>query len=127
MTASVDRALETPGSVKSSTKIAVANALMGVGILPMLLWFAMLVNAIDHLRTGEFGLPDLMFTGVAGMGAYLFTLVVAGAGAIWAGGIMGSAGERARRVAKWLVAATAGVLILPWGGVLVLVVSRIID
>jgi hypothetical protein len=113
--------------VKSSTKIAVANALMGVGILPMLLWFAMLVNAIDHLRSGEFGLPDLMFTGVAGMGAYLFTLVVAGAGAIWAGGIMGSAGERARRVAKWLVAVTAAVLILPWGGVLVLVVSRIID
>jgi hypothetical protein len=65
--------------VKGSTKLAVASSLMGLGMTPMLLWLAMLVAAIDHLRTGEFGLPELMFAGVAGMSAYLATLVVAGA------------------------------------------------
>ena len=113
--------------MKSSTKLAVANGLMVAGMAPMMLWLAMLVDALDHLRTGESGLPELMFAGVAGMGAYLFALVVSGAGAIWAGGLLRGASDLARRVAKILIAVTAGILIMPWGGVLALVVARYFD
>ena len=113
--------------MKGSTKLAVASSLMGLGMTPMLLWLAMLVAAIDHLRTGEFGLPELMFAGVAGMSAYLATLVVAGAGAIWAALQLRGATAVARRVAKSLIAITAVILLMPWAVVLALVVARMLD
>ncbi len=108
-------------------RIAAANAVMALGILPMLAWFVMLVRSVFRVQSGEFDLSDLMFVGVLGMGAYLLTLVVAGAGAIWAAGLVREASDRARRVARFLVSLTAGVLILPWGGVLALVVMRWFD
>jgi hypothetical protein len=120
-------ALARSAGVKSSTKLTVASSLMAVGMLPMLLWLAMLVAAIDHLRTGEFGLPELMFAGVAGMTAYLVTLVVAGAGAIWAAVQLRGASRGGRLVAKSLIAITAVILLMPWALVLTLVVARMLD
>ena len=109
----------------SSGRIAIANVVMAIGILPLAAWVAMLVNALEMLRTGEFGLPELMFAGVAGMVAYLFTLIVSGIGAIWAAALLrGAASVLARRVAKTLIAVTAAVLLAPWIVVLVLVVAR---
>jgi hypothetical protein len=113
--------------VSHGRKIAAANAVMAIGVLPMLGWLALLVRSVFRLRSGEFDLSDLMFVGVAGMGAYLFTLVVAGIGAIWAAGLVRGAEARARRVARVLVSVTAAVLQLPWGGVLALIGSRFFE
>jgi hypothetical protein len=110
--------------VSNGRRIAAANTVMGLGVLPMLVWFGVLVRSVFRLRAGQFDLSDLMFVGVAGMGAYLFTLVVAGAGAIWAGGLVQGASDGARRIARFLVGLTAAVLLLPWGGVLALILSR---
>ena len=111
----------------NGAKIGTANAIMVVGVLPMLAWLVILVRSVFRLREGSFDLSDLMFVGVLGMGAYLFTLLVAGAGAIWATGLVPRASERGRRVARLMVSVTAAVLILPWGGVLALVVSRFFE
>ena len=108
-------------------RIAVANAVMAVGVVPMLAWLAVLVRSVFRVERGEFDLSDLMFVGVAGMGAYLVTLVIAGAGAIWAAALVDDASDTARRIARFLVSLTAAVLILPWGGVLALVVLRWFD
>lgn len=113
--------------MKNGTRMAAANAVMAFGVLPMFVWFGVLVRSVFRLRSGEFDLSDLMLVGVAGMGAYLFTLVVAGAGAIWAANLVRGATDRARRVAKVLVSVTAAVLLLPWGGVIALVASRYFD
>ncbi|HSN21707.1 MAG TPA: hypothetical protein VLS49_13580 [Usitatibacter sp.] len=113
--------------MKNGTRIAAANAIMALGVLPMLAWFAMLVRSVFRLREGRFDLSDLMFVGVLGMGAYLFTLVVAGAAAIWATGLVSGASDRARRLARFLVSFTAAVLLVPWGGVIALVLSRFFD
>lgn len=113
--------------MSQARRIAAANALMVLGVLPMLGWFVLLVRSVFRLRTGEFDLSDLMFVGVAGMGAYLFTLVVAGIGAIWTTALVRDAGARARLAARILVSLTAAVLLLPWGGVLALVASRFFD
>ncbi|HET9471962.1 MAG TPA: hypothetical protein VFO24_12725 [Usitatibacter sp.] len=108
-------------------RISVANGLMVAGMLPLATWVAMLVNSLDLLRNGEFGLPELMFAGVAGMGAYLFTLVVSGAAATWAALLLRRGPSvPARRFAKTLIAATAAVLLVPWVVVLVLVVARMV-
>lgn len=111
----------------NGTKIGTANALMALGVLPMLAWFGILVRSVFRLRDGSFDLSDLMFVGVLGMGAYLFTLVVSGAAAVWATGLVSRASERGRRVARIMVSVTAAVLVLPWGGVLALVASRFFD
>lgn len=108
----------------SGRGIAAANAVMAFGILPMLAWLVLLVRSVFRVEVGEFDLSDLMFVGVAGMGAYLVTLVVAGLGAIWAAALQGRAPVRARRLARVLVSVTAGVLLLPWAGVLALVAMR---
>ena len=114
--------------MSATGRIAVANVLMAIGMLPLALWIAMLVNSLDLLRNGEFGLPELMFTGVAGMGAYLFTLVVSGAAATWAALLLRRGPSvPARRFAKSLIAATAAVLLLPWAVVLTLVVARMLE
>jgi hypothetical protein len=119
-----------PGAARRATvsptaRIGVANAFMAIGMLPLALWIGMLVNSLDLLRNGELGLPELMFAGVAGMGAYLFTLVVSGAAATWAALLLRRGPSRpARRFAKSLIAATAAVLLVPWAVVLVLVVAR---
>jgi hypothetical protein len=107
--------------------IAAANAVMAFGVLPMLAWFGLLVRSVFRVEVGEFDLSDLMFVGVAGMGAYLVTLVVAGLGAIWAAALLRGASVRARRMARILVTLTAVVLLLPWAGVLVLVALRWFD
>jgi hypothetical protein len=112
--------------VNAVTKLKVASALMGVGVVPMMLWFAMLANAVRELRLGEFDLSDVMFTGVAGMLAYLSTLVIAGAGALWAIGLRRAAPERPRRVARNLMWLTAGVLLVPWLAVLGLLGARML-
>lgn len=110
-----------------SARVGVANAFMALGMLPLAIWIAMLVNSLDLLRSGEFGLPELMFAGVAGMGAYLFTLVVSGAAATWAAVLLRRGpSPRARRFAKALIAVTAAVLLVPWALVLVLVVARMV-
>ena len=96
-------------------KIAAANAAMAIGVLPMLGWLALLVRSVFRLRSGEFDLSDLMFVGVAGIGA------------IWAAGLVRGAEARARRVARVLVSVTAAVLLLPWGGVLALIGSRFFE
>jgi hypothetical protein len=110
--------------VSNGSKIGTANAIMALGVLPLLAWFAILIRSVFRLREGAFDLSDLMFVGVVGMGSYLFTLVVAGAAAIWATGLVDKASERGRRIARLMVSVTAAVLVLPWGGVLALVVSR---
>ena len=111
-----------------TARITVANVVMAIGMLPLALWIAMLVNSLDLLREGEFGLPELMFAGVAGMGAYLFTLVVSGAAATWAAVLLRRGPSlAARRIAKTLIAATAAVLLVPWAVVLVLVVARMLE
>jgi hypothetical protein len=113
--------------VTATARICVANALMAIGMLPLALWVAMLLSSLDALRNGEFGLPELMFAGVAGMGAYLFTLVVSGASATWAAVLLRRApSPPARRFAKSMIAATAAVLLVPWAVVLWLVVARMI-
>jgi hypothetical protein len=113
--------------VTPTARISIANVLMSIGMLPLALWIAMLVSSLDLLRNGEFGLPELMFAGVAGMGAYLFTLVLSGASATWAAVLLRRGPSiRARRVAKTLIAITGAVLLLPWGVVLVLVVARMV-
>jgi len=113
--------------VTPTARISVANACMAIGMLPLALWVAMLVNSLDLLREGEFGLPELMFAGVAGMGAYLFTLVVSGAAATWAAVLLRRGPSAvARRFAKALIAVTAAVLLVPWAIVLVLVVARMV-
>lgn len=112
--------------VTAATKLKVASALMGVGVVPMMLWLAMLVNAIRALRLGEFDLSDVMFTGVVGLLAYLSTMVIAGAGALWAVGLRRSAPEPARRVARNLTWLTAGVLLVPWLAVLGLMGARML-
>jgi len=113
--------------VSPSARVGVANAFMALGMLPLAIWIAMLVNSLDLLRSGEFGLPELMFAGVAGMGAYLFTLVVSGAAATWAAVLLRRGpSPRARRFAKALIAVTAAVLLVPWALVLVLVVARMV-
>ncbi len=114
-------------SATNGRRIAAANAAMALGVLPMLVWFAVLVRSIFRVEVGQFDLSDLMFVGVAGMGAYLITLVVAGVGAIWAAVLVREATAGARLVARFLVSLTAAVLILPWGGVLALVVLRWFD
>jgi hypothetical protein len=113
--------------VTATARISFANVLMAIGMLPLALWIAMLVSSLDLLRNGEFGLPELMFAGVAGMGAYLFTLVVSGASATWAALLLRRGPSiRARRIAKSLIAVTAAVLLVPWAVVLVLVVARMV-
>lgn len=107
-----------------ATRLKVASALMGLGVVPMVLWFAMLVNAIRALEAGEFDLSDVMFTGVAGMFAYLATFVIAGAGALWSLGLRREAPEGARRIARNLGWLTAAVLALPWLVVAGLLVMR---
>ena len=108
-----------------TARISIANVVMAIGMLPLALWIAMLVSSLDLLRNGEFGLPELMFAGVAGMGAYLFTLAVSGASATWAAVLLRRAPSiPARRFAKALIAITGAVLLLPWIVVLVLVVAR---
>jgi hypothetical protein len=108
-------------------RIAAANTVMAFGILPMLAWLALLVRSVLRAEVGEFDLSDLMFVGVAGMVAYLLTLVVAGVAAIWAAALVRGASARARRIARILVSITAAVLLLPWAGVLGLVVLRWLD
>lgn len=120
-------ALAGNAQVKSTTKLGIASAVMGLGMAPMMLWLAMLVSAFDHLRTGDFGLSELMFAGVAGMTAYLVTLVVAGAGAIWAAGQLRGASGAGRGIAKLLIAITAAILLVPWAVVLVLVAARMVE
>ena len=107
--------------------IAAANTAMALGILPMIVWLGLLVRSVFRVESGKFGLSDLMFVGVAGMGAYLVTFVIAGAGAIWAAVLVRAATGRARRLARILVSVTSGVLVLPWLIVLVLVVLRWLD
>lgn len=107
-----------------ATKLRVASALMGVGVVPMMLWFAMLVNAVRELRAGEFDLSDVMFTGVAGLLAYLSTLVIGGAGALWSLGLRRDAPDTTRRVGRNLTWLVAAVLAVPWIAVLGLVVMR---
>lgn len=110
-----------------TTRVTLANVIMAAGMVPLGLWIAMLVNSLDLLREGEFGLPELMFAGVAGMGAYLFTLVVSGAAATWAAVLLRRGpSAAARRFAKALIALTAAVLLVPWAVVLVLVVARMV-
>ena len=106
------------------TKLRIASALMGVGVVPMMLWFAMLVNALRALRVGEFDLSDVMFTGVAGMLAYLATLVIGGAGALWSLGLRRDAPDAQRRLARNLAWLVAAVLAVPWLAVLGLVAMR---
>ena len=106
------------------SRALVANVVMGVGLLPSLAWLVMLPLAVGHVRSGDFGLPDLMFAGVAGMGAYLFTFVVSGAGSVWAALLARTAPAGVRRAAKVLISITAAVLLLPWLAVLVLVAAR---
>jgi len=108
-------------------RIAAANTVMAFGILPMLAWLVLLVRSVLRVEVGEFDLSDLMFVGVAGMGAYLVTLVIAGLGAIWAAALLRGASPRARRLARVLVSVTAAVLLLPWVGVLGLVLLRMFD
>ena len=111
-----------------TARITVANVVVAIGMVPLALWIAMLVNSLDLLREGEFGLPELMFAGVAGMGAYLFTLVVSGAAATWAALLLRRGpSPAARRIAKTLIAVTAAVLLVPWAVVLVLVVARMLE
>jgi len=40
--------------VKTGTRIAAANALMGVGVAPMLHWFAVLADAVLALWLGRY-------------------------------------------------------------------------
>jgi hypothetical protein len=108
-----------------ATKLKAASALMGLGVVPMMLWFAMLVNAVRELRAGEFDLSDVMFTGVVGLLAYLATLVIGGAGALWSLGLRRGAPDAPRRVARNLAWLVAGVLALPWLAVLGLMAMRV--
>jgi hypothetical protein len=105
-------------------RVLAANVVIVVGLLPTLAWLVMLPLALGTLRSGDFGLPDLMFAGVAGMGAYLFTFLISGAGAVWAAILARTAPRGARRAAKVLISITAAVLLLPWLAVLVLVAAR---
>jgi len=104
-----------------------ANTAMALGVLPMLGWLGMLVRSVFRVESGRFGLTDLMFVGVAGVGAYLVTFVVAGAGAIWAAVLVRACTGRARRFTRILVSFTAGMLLLPWVIVLALEVMRWFD
>jgi hypothetical protein len=113
--------------VTTTARISFANVIMAIGMLPLALWIAMLASSLDLLRSGEFGLPELMFAGVAGMGAYLFTLVISGASATWAALLLRRGPSvSARRLAKALIAVTAAVLLLPWAVVLLLVIARMV-
>lgn len=107
-----------------ATKLKVASAVMGLGVVPMVLWFAMLVNAAREFRAGDFDLSDVMFTGVAGLLAYLSTLVIGGAGALWSLGLRRDAPDGPRRVARNLAWLVAAVLLVPWLGVLGLMAMR---
>ena len=107
-----------------TTKLKLASTLMGLGVVPMMLWFAMLVNAVRELRAGEFDLSDVMFTGVAGMLAYLATLVIGGAGALWSLGLRRDVPEGSRRVARNLTWLVAVVLAIPWLAIAGLMVMR---
>jgi hypothetical protein len=107
-----------------ATKLKVASTLMGLGVVPMMLWFAMLLNALRELRVGEFDLSDVMFTGVVGMLAYLTTLVIGGAGALWSLTLRRDAPDGPRRVARNLAWLVAAVLAVPWLAVLGLMAMR---
>jgi hypothetical protein len=107
-----------------ATKLKVASTLMGLGLVPMMLWFAMLVNAVHELRAGDFDLSDVMFTGVVGMLAYLATLVVGGAGALWSLGLRRDAPDSPRRIARNLAWLVVAVLAVPWMVILGLVAMR---
>jgi len=109
-----------------AAKLKVASALMGVGVVPMVLWFAMLLNAVRELRLGEFDLSDVMFTGVVGLLAYLATLVIGGAGALWSLGLRRGAPDAPRRIARNLAWLVAAVLALPWLAVLGLMATRMV-
>ena len=101
-----------------------ANALMGIGIAPIVLWLVFLGNAYIFASAGNAGLSDLMLLVVFGAVAYLATLVFAGIGALWAARILRRMAGPGPQLTTALLIATGIVLVLPWIGVLGAVAVR---
>ena len=115
------RSLDFIVDVDASEKLKSATFLMGVGLLPMLMWFVYLVNLIIFCRRGNCGLSDLPPAAVFGVVAYVTSFGLAGFGAIAARRELRNNPRQGAALAKLGLCVTGVVLIGPW----VLVVWRL--
>ena len=100
--------------MERSGKLVAANVMMAVGLIPLALWLLFLANAAYYASRGNFGLSDLMITGMFGLIAYVAALLVAGGGALWAGRTMNLQPDVRHPFTRALVRATGVSLLIPW-------------
>ena len=101
-----------------------ANALMGIGMIPIAAWAVFLANAYIFASAGNAGLTDFVLVLVFGVAAYLATLVVAGIGALWAAHILRRMASPGPQLTTVLLITTGIALVLPWIGLLGMVAVR---
>lgn len=94
--------------MKPQNKLRVANALMGLGLVPLLIgsyWMFSTLAGIDYQKQSQIGLAFLAIGKV--VFAYLFALIVSGSGAVWSAMVEkhhAGTGVRSSRMMRILVA-----------------------
>jgi hypothetical protein len=111
----------------TSGKLIAANVLMTLGLIPLALWFVFLANAVYYASRRNFGLSDLMITGMFGLVAYVIALLVAGGGALWADRTMNRQPRARHTFTRALVRTTGVSLLMPWVMYLGLVIWRAVQ
>ena len=74
--------------MKPQNKLRVANALMGTGLVPLLIgsyWMFSALAGIDYQKQSQIGLAFMAIGKV--VFAYLFAVVVSGSGALWSAAV----------------------------------------
>ena len=91
------------------------NILIGIGLLPMLLWISLIFWAVSFAKsTGNVGITDYFLLMVTGVVAYVATVLVSGAGMLWADRVLRKSGAAQPRTTLWLVQIVFIFLISPW-------------
>jgi hypothetical protein len=85
-----------------------------MGLLPMLLWAVLVANALHFARRGNFGLSDLMITGLFGLFAYIASMILGSIGMAAASRELRSHPEQRPPLTVVLMFLTGAVLVLPW-------------
>lgn len=96
--------------MEATRKFTGPNVLIGVGLLPFVLWAIALGTSVKY----GLGLSDIMLAGLFGVAAYLLTMAVCAAGFLWADRRANKLHTQTPRTTRILASVVALVLLAPW-------------
>ena len=98
-------------SVETPRQLLGPNFVIGFGIAPLALWAAVFAWALLRERNIGEGIYLILIGGVV---AYVVTMLICGAGFLWADRVVRTANIDQPRSTQILVKVIAGILLLPW-------------